>query len=111
MATEASIYFDFQKALGEAGRVEEMADRLYKLSEKDFESILQNLSDNWKGENASAYLAKGERLQSKIHRTSSDLRTVASDIRRIAKQIYDAEMAALEIARRREYENSLENQS
>lgn len=110
MATEASIYFDFQKALGEAGRIEEMADRLQKLSDKDFEGTLQNLSVNWKGENASAYLSKGERLQGKINQTGNDLRAVASDIRRIAKQIYDAEMAALEMARRRAYEKSLRNQ-
>lgn len=111
MATEASIYFDFQKALGEAGRIEDMADRLKRLSEKDFEGTLQSLSVNWKGENASAYLVKGERLQDKINGTGNDLRAVAADIRRIAKQIYDAEMAALEIARRREYEERQRNQS
>ena len=52
---------------------------------------------------ASAYLNKGFRLQNKISISSGELHNVASQIRRVAKQVYDAEMAALEIAMMRKY--------
>ena len=103
MATRASIEFDFKQALSQADRVEQIADSLSKLSGNKFEGTMQNLSINWKGESANKYLAKGERLQGKMNVTANDLRRIASDIRRIARNLYNAEMAALEIASQRNY--------
>lgn len=103
MATRESIEFDFKQALSQAERIEQIADSLSKLSGNKFEGTMQNLSLNWKGDNANRYLAKGERLQGKMKVTADDLRSIASDIRRIARNIYNAEMAALAIATQREY--------
>lgn len=103
MATRESIEFDFRKALAQANKIEAIAERLGRLSGMEFGNTMQNLSSGWKGENASLYLTKGSRLQEKMNGTVKELYSVASSIREIAKRIYDAEMAALEIASRRTY--------
>ena len=72
-------------------------------SDNKFEGTMQNLSLNWKGESANRYLAKGERLQGKMNVTANELRRIASDIRRVARNLYNAELAALEIASQRNY--------
>lgn len=101
MATRASIEMDFNMARRQADRLEELADKLRGLSENRFGGTLNNISGNWKGENATAYLSKGSKLQGKMNRSSSELYQIASDIRLIAKRIYDAEMANLLIAETR----------
>lgn len=103
MATRGEIEFDFNRAREQADRIDGIADRLSKLSAKEFNNTLQNLSANWKGESALAYLSKGNRLQGEMNSTVNELRSVASDIRTIAKKIYDAEMAVLNIAENRTY--------
>ncbi|MCI9464348.1 MAG: hypothetical protein HFI48_10765 [Lachnospiraceae bacterium] len=103
MATRATIEFSFRTALSQADTIDEIADNLSGLSRTDFENAMQNLSAGWKGENASLYLSKGSILQGKMDGTSNSLHAVASDIRAVAKRIYDAEMAALEIAQNRTY--------
>lgn len=103
MATRESIIFDFRRALEQASKIEEIANNLSNLSGQKFEGTMQNLSANWKGENANLYLQIGEKLQEKMDVTVRELKDIASDIRTIAKRLYDAEMAALEIALIREY--------
>lgn len=98
MATKASIEMDFALAKKQAERLEELAGQLSNLSAGKFNGTLNNIATNWKGENATAYLGKGDKLQTKMSKTSSELYQIATDIRTIAKRIYDAEMAALAIA-------------
>ncbi len=103
MATRESIEFDFRKALNQADEIDEIANHLRVLSTIKFNGALQNLAANWKGSNASAYLNKGEHLQNNMNHTSGVLHDIASDIRAAAKRMYQAEMAALEIAQTRSY--------
>lgn len=103
MASEATILFNFQKALAQADQLDTIANNLNKISSGDLNGTLQVVSANWKGQNASAYLEKGGKLQGNIGTTAKDLHSIASDIRIIAKRVYRAEMAALEIAQIRKY--------
>lgn len=103
MATRASIEFNFRKAMNQADQIDGIANGLSRLSRDRFGSTMQGISVNWKGENASFYLRKGEKLQGNMDGTASELHSIASDIRTVAKRLYRAEMAALAIAQRREY--------
>lgn len=103
MATRESIEFDFRQAKEQAKQLDAIADSLGSLAKDKLSGSMQTLSQNWKGENASAYLSKGSTLQSNISSSSSELHQIASDIRTIAQNIYNAEMAALEIAEQRTY--------
>lgn len=98
MATQREIQIDFEQAKRQARRIDEIADYLSELSRRQLENSFQSLSRSWKGENASAYLAKGTGLQEDIDGTANDLHKIALDIRTVAKRIYDAEMTALRIA-------------
>lgn len=103
MASRASIEFDFHKAQAQADKLDTVADQLARLSDHKFGSTMQHLSSNWKGENASLYLAKGRRLQEQMDGTARELHSIASEIRAVARRIYNAEMRALRIAQRRDY--------
>jgi uncharacterized protein YukE len=103
MASRYSIEMDFKHAIAQANKLDEIADNLSNLSNNKFQGTLQNLSTNWKGENASSYLNKGSMLQGQINSTSKELHSIADDIRAIAQRIYNAEMAALSIAETRTY--------
>lgn len=104
MATKESIEFDFRQALGQADKIERIAEKLERLSSTEFGNTMQDLSVGWKGENASQYLLKGDRLQKKMNKSVGELYSVATDIRKIARRIHDAEMAALAIAMERKYQ-------
>lgn len=101
--SEGTITFNYNRAMQQASELDEIANSLSNLTTSDFEGTLQNISVNWKGENARQYLKKGERLQTDMRSTVRSLHSVASEIRTVAKRIYDAEMYALALARAREY--------
>lgn len=103
MATRQSIEFDFQQARSQADRLDSIADHLGSLAKDKLGNSMQMLAQNWKGENANAYLSKGNAMQGSISSSASELHGIASDIRTIAQNIYNAEMAALEIAEQRTY--------
>jgi len=101
MATRASIEFDFRLAKEQADKIDELADSLETLSSKKLNNTMNNITNNWKGERASEFINKGGQLQTRMSGSASTLKGIASDIRTIAKRVYDAEMAALEIAESR----------
>lgn len=101
--TKAAIMFNFRRALQQADELDEIANSLSRMSKSDFEGTMQNISANWKGENARQYLAKGDCLQENMNSTANSLHGIASDIRSVARRIYNAEMRALAIAEARNY--------
>lgn len=106
MASRATIEFNFNQANRQADRLDELAGRLKNVSDRDLQSVMQEVSGAWQSENASAYLNKGSALQGKMNTTARNLNTIASEIRTVAKNIYDAEMEALRIAEQRAYNQS-----
>lgn len=100
MATRSSIEMDLKRAIEQANQIESIASRMSTLANSKFDNTLQNLSWNWKGYSASRYLNKGNLLKGNINRTVSDLRAIAREIRAEARRIYNADLAALEIAQR-----------
>lgn len=101
VVTKASIAMDYTKAKRQADQIDTIANNLTRLSNNDFASSMQNISANWKGENASGYLRKGAILQGDISQTAKNLHAIASDLRSAALRIYKAEMQALAIAQER----------
>lgn len=88
MASKESKETDFHIAMAQADKIDEITERLAAVSEKKLGSTLQDLSLGWKGENASAYLRKGARLQSRINNSSTELHNIAQDIRNRARRMY-----------------------
>ncbi|MDO4329650.1 MAG: WXG100 family type VII secretion target [Lachnospiraceae bacterium] len=101
MSTRSEIRFNFRQALSQADELDDVADRLERLSGKTMESSMQNLAAAWKGQNATAFLKKEDILKGDIKKTASQIHDIADDIRRIARRVYEAEMEALRIASER----------
>ena len=102
MASRDQIQMDFSRAQSQAGELEQIAESLDRLSNRDFPDTLDDLSRDWKGDNATKYIQKGYQLKESMADTARDLRNAAGSIRSIAQKIYDAEMTALRIAEERE---------
>ena len=83
-----TIEMNFAKAKGQA-------------KELDNAAAMSTISGNWKGENAGNYLRKAEKVQKDILNVSRELKNTATAIRNIAQVTYNAEMAALELALKR----------
>ena len=103
MASEHSIRMDFERAKAAAAKLDDVADSITQTMEHDYQELMGDVRCNWKGENADQFLVKSEVLQEKMSTVEKRLHETADTIRRIAKNTYDAEMRALEIARQREY--------
>lgn len=99
----SKIEMDFQRANQQADSLEELAAELNRLAGSQFEGTLNELAMNWKGDNASAFLRKGSRLEENMKQTAKNIKNTAIQLRRTAKLIYDAEMYAKQLAEKREY--------
>ena len=97
--SEQRILMNFQEANRQAGRLEEIAEDISRTADRDLENEIQKISLNWKGENAQAFTKKASTMQDKTRRNAKDLKQIAKTIRTIAKNTYDAEMRAMEIAK------------
>lgn len=91
----ANIEIDFQQAQAQAKKLEDMADSMKRLANQQMADTIQEISYCWKGETATAYLGKAERVKQDIASTADTLYAVASRIKAQAKRIYDAEMQAI----------------
>ena len=103
MASEHSIRMDYERAKAAAAKLDGIADEINRMMVNDYRDLLGDISYNWKGENADQFMVKSGVLQDKMIIVEKRLRETADTIRRIAKNTYDAEMRALEVARAREY--------
>lgn len=99
--TKSSIDINFQNTLKRAGELDEIADSLRHLSNEQFHNTLEEISGNWKGDNANIYLQKGYTLEQKIKETAKELKHTAQTIRNNAKRIYNAELEAIDLVNQR----------
>ena len=104
MASKYEIEMDFKAALRQADKIDNIASKLSRTANSDYQNTLQGISSAWKGDNANIYINKSSVLVGRMSNTASRLNEAADTIRRIAKNIYDAEMRAWEIAQRRDYQ-------
>lgn len=101
MSSLAEIYFNYDKAIQQANKLDEIARKLRTASNSDMDRILKNINAAWKSDSAPAYIKKGNKVGSDIVTSAKNLERIASTIRRIAQEIRDAELAAWEIANAR----------
>lgn len=104
MSSRWQIEFDFQQANRQAEKLVDVADRLEEVAKKKVAVAREELPGYWEGTSARAFQGKQQELETAIMKSAKELRGEATKIRQIAKRIYDAEMRALEIARRRTYD-------
>lgn len=97
------IHMNYSRAIQQANLLERTANEMRCSAEEQLQDCMSEISYNWTGENADAYLAKCNQLKESILNTSHKLETTAETIRKIARNTYSAEMRALELAKTRKY--------
>lgn len=101
--TEQEIRFNYDKAMSQAEELKEIAKDLKKVGEDSMEDCLVKVEKNWVGDNATDYVKKAKTVQTKITTSAGNVSSAAAALETMAKNIYNAEMAALEAARARTY--------
>lgn len=102
---EAKIRMDFEKVNESAGKLEDIADALFKLHDDNIETTLSSIRTAWTGEHADTFCSKYDTAGDNVVKTAKNLKATAETIRRMAKNTYDAEMEAIRIARLRTFKS------
>ena len=88
---------DFNEAIRQAEALEGLADQINTLGVNGLQNTLQNISCNWKGENANIFLEKGDRFKEELLDTAHELRSIAESLKARAKWVYDVEQVTQEL--------------
>lgn len=99
--TEYEIRFNYQKAMNQAAELKGIASSLKKVGEFQLKECLGKISKSWTGTNSQDFVLKGNKMGVKIETSYQNVTHTAEAVETMAKNIYDAEMAALRVARER----------
>lgn len=97
------IRMEFNKANQQADKLDRLAGELRQLANDRFAGCLSEINNAWKSDSAAKYIKKGRQVQDEIRKRAKELENTAKAIRTIAKNTYNAEMQARQIARLRTY--------
>ena len=92
------ITFNIPKARGQANTIEDIAGRIERLANQDFNNAIQGLSGCWKGAAADRYYNKAGKLKGKLISDAKELRATTSTIRFAVRKAEWAEETAKRIA-------------
>ena len=101
MSSLSEIYFNYNKAIAQANRLDGIAKKMKNAANRDMQGILNDVSRAWKSDSAPQYVRKGEKVKGNIQTSSKNLEEIASTIRTIAKRVRGAELEAWRIANER----------
>lgn len=97
------IRMEFNKANQQADKLDRLAGELRQIANDRFAGCLSEINNAWKSDSSTKYIKKGRQLQEEIRQRAKELENTARAIRTIAKNTYNAEMRARQIAQQRKY--------
>ena len=101
--TESEIYFQYNSAVKQAEKLDEIAGKLQKIAADRMEGTQKRKKNVWQSDNSPQYYQKAGQVQEDLSSTASQIQKIADGIRTIAESVKNAELRALEIARNRTY--------
>lgn len=90
----AIINFNYSRAISQAGQIEEIAQEMRSLADRDLQNGLEELSACWKGEASNQFVAYCGTTQNDLRAEASKLQDLARRIREIARILREAEERA-----------------
>lgn len=87
----ASIEFNYGKAISQANRLDGVASDMKRLANNSMSGSLRDVNAAWTGENATAYIQKGNILREQIDETAAELQQIAESIKKVAERMKQAE--------------------
>lgn len=98
MASYATIQFNYQKAVSQANQLDDLANDLRNIANRNVDGALDQVAANWKGESASLFVQKGNKAKNDLLSSARQLSNTASAIRKAAENVRRAELEAKRIA-------------
>lgn len=93
MKTEQEINFNYDNAMKQVAELNEIASSLKKVGSTNLSDCMKKVGKNWKGENATAYVKKGDALNQKITKCAKSISETAKALSTMAENIYHTEKA------------------
>ncbi len=101
--TRTEILFNYRQAIKQAEKLEQLSKRLNSVADRSMEPAIATLRSAWRSDHSEQYYSKAGIAKDNINKSAANLNTIAASIRRVAKAVRDAELRALEVARKRSY--------
>lgn len=101
--TRSEILFNYRQAVRQAEKLENLANRLKKLSQNKMRDTVGQLQGSWQSDHSNQYLSKVHRVSEEIAATAGKVMDIANAVRTTAEAVKNAELRALEIAKNRSY--------
>lgn len=101
--SKAQIIFDYNQAINQAKKLEQLARNLEQLSDHKMNDTAGELKRAWQSDYSPQYYRKAAKVQEDIKETAVSVKKVAQGIRTTAEAVKRAELRALEIAKARKY--------
>lgn len=103
MKTRFSIEMDFNKAKKQADELESLAKELKSVATSDYENTINQINANWQSDCSGEYIRKANTVKERMIKSANSLSKAADTIRQVAQNIYNAELASIELAEARTY--------
>lgn len=103
MSSLFTINMNYRRGIEQANKLNELAIQLKKESDRQLEETINDISLNWQGENAQAYLVKCRKMQENLRKNAKQLKEASETVRKIVQNIYETEMRNYRIAQKRTY--------
>jgi len=101
--TRTEILFNYRQAINQAERLERLSRRLTSVADRSMEPAIGTLRSAWRSDHSEQYYRKADIVKDDIKKSAANLDAIADSIRKIARAVRDAELRALEVARKRSY--------
>lgn len=98
MASYATIQLNYQKAIRQANQLEDLANDLRNIANRNVDDALDQVAANWKGDSANMFLQKGNKAKNDLIASAKQLSNTAKAIRKAAENVRRAELEAKRIA-------------
>lgn len=99
--TEKEIKLNYQQAVKQAQKLDEVAMKLEKLSSDKLGNTAGILKQAWQSDSSPQYYNKVSKVQGEMTATANQVRNIADGIRTAAEAVRNSEMKALAIAKAR----------
>lgn len=100
---ENQVRLDYNRAKYLANQMEDIGKTLLHRFDEEFDGTLSHGRLSWDGDNAKAFWGKCDATRAEVKKTANDIIITADKIVVMAKNTYDAEMQAIQVARDRIY--------
>lgn len=100
MKTTYQVKVTYNKANTQANKMDRIAANIDKKRQK-LADDRRKLAGYWKGDNSDSYQAKMNQWENELSGIVTDLRNIAQTIREVARNTYNADMRAVQVAQQK----------